>query len=134
MLRKIILMICIAFIVVCYGYPCLVLPFGDYQCNYTDPISGDKIEVTMQFKFGGKLIIDDDEGFYKQSGNKIIISEDETFDDEDLTIKLNNMYTFDFALLPGMSMTFKNNIGMYAAIGVGVLSVILVLTAPSKKY
>ena len=132
MLRKIILMICIAFVVVCYGYPCLIIPFGEYK--FKETIEGEIYEESMKFKFDGTFSIGDKTGYYKLSGNKIIISEDETFDDADAKIKLRNLYSFDFSILPGMSMTFTNYIGMYASIGVGVLAIVLILTAPNKRY
>ena len=133
MFRKIILLICIAFVVVCYGYPCFVLPFGGYTYKYED-VNGDIQKVVRQFKFDGTMV--DEEGeiisYYKLKGNKIIISADETIDEYDLEVSLKNMYEFEMPILLD-AVEFKNDIGMYISIGVGALAIIMVLTAPNKS-
>jgi len=53
MFRKILLIICMAFFVLCYVYPCVMLPFGSYSGEIG---SGDsKVERTMTFDTKGKL-------------------------------------------------------------------------------
>jgi len=137
MFRKIILLICIAFVVVCYGYPCLILPFGNYNYKYEN-LKGEEQVATIKFNFDGTVTysdadLEDEQIFnYKLKGNKIIVSEDETFDDSDMEIKLKNIYEFDTQGLLE-SKTYKNNIGMYVSIGVGALAIIMILTAPNKS-
>jgi len=129
MLRKILLLVCIAFVVVCYGYPCLILPLGSYTYEYE--LEGEKEEISLQFNFNGTFLAEgsEDVGYYKLKGNKIILSEDETFDEADLQVKINNIYELNVPLMG----TFKNSIALYATMGVGVLAVLLVLTIPSKR-
>lgn len=133
MFRKILLLICIAYVVVCYGYPCLLLPFGSYTYSYED-MSGNKQEMSIQFKFNGTMTTEgsEDVSYYKLKGNKVIISEDESFDESDLTLTLKNMYEFEMPVLL-MNCSFRNNIGLYISLGIGGLATILVLTIPKSK-
>lgn len=133
MFRKILLLICVAFVVVCYAYPCFVLPFGSYTGTMGDGDS--KVEVSMTFGFDGKVKtkIGDhsQEEYYKISGNSIIISSDKTFDDNDVEIKLDSMY--NFALSEGiLELEVQNNIGFYMTIGVGILAIVLIVL-PNKR-
>ncbi len=125
-MRKILLIISIVFVVVCYGYPCLVLPFGEYK--YESNIGGVKTEITYEFKFNGKVEIElnniKTEQYYKLKGNKIIISEDKTFNDEDVSYTISSIYKIGEA---------TNQIGQFVAIGIGVMALVLVCTIPSKN-
>lgn len=133
MFKRILLLLCIAFVVVCYGYPCLILPFGEYKGEWS--LFGAKYEVTYSFNFNGKVKTkqkitnggtsteENKEYYYKLSGNYVIISEDETFDDSDTKAKINTLYQFN---------NCQNMVGMFVAIGVGVLAVVLVLI-PDKR-
>ena len=125
-MRKVLLLLCIAFVVVCYGYPCLIVPFGTYKYETTN--MGEKYVQTCEFKFNGKAKIKfedlETEYYYKLKGNKIILSNDKKFDDNDMEIKISSMYKIGEA---------ENLIGKIVAIAVGVLAVVLVVTAPSKK-
>jgi len=125
-MRKILLTISIVFVVVCYGYPCLILPFGSYKHDTT--VLGEKIETVYEFKFNGqvKISVNDvgSEYFYKLKGNEIIISEDKKFDDTDTKISISSIYNIGGAV---------NVIGQFVAIGVGVMALVLVLTIPKKK-
>lgn len=129
MLKKILLLVCVAFAVVCYGYPCLILPFGSYTGE--TGIGEAEVEVSMDFGIDGKVKIKmgevETEGYYKLDGKEVILSNDETFDDTDDRITLSSMYSFTDG-----SIEYTNNIGMYMAIGVGVLAVVLILL-PSKR-
>ena len=125
MFRKILLLICVAFVVVCYGYPCFLLPFGNYE--YKQEVAGAEITSSYSFAFNGKFTHKvgdiETEGFYKLKGNNIILSEDETFDDNDVQIKLTSMYEFNNHI---------NKIGIYSTIGIGILSLILIVTIPKR--
>lgn len=128
MFKKIVLLICVAFAVVCYAFPCFVLPFGSYKGEIGSGES--KVNVEMNFGFDGKVKIKTGElensQYYKIEGNKIIISEDKTFDKNDVKVKLDSMYEMNFGT------DLRNDIGMYMAIGVGALAVVLILL-PSKR-
>lgn len=126
MLRKILLLICVAFAVLCYGYPCLIMPFGSYE--YTYEVAGISTTASYTFGFDGKVTqkIGDieTEAFYKLKGNKIVLSLDETFDDDDNEIAISSIYKLG---------NYTNKIGMYISIGVGVLALALIITIPSKR-
>ena len=132
MFRKLLLLICIAFVVVCYGYPCLILPLGSYTYNYED-LEGNKQEMSLQFNFNGTLIVDgsDNVSYYKLKGDKVIISNDKNFEEEAFELKIKNFYELEGDLVV-TDLSLKNNIAMYSTIGVGALAVVLVLITPNK--
>lgn len=125
-MRKILLLLSIVFVVFCYAYPCFVLPFGAYK--YETTYGGVKVETTYQFKFNGKVKIKsgelEHELYYKVKGNELILSEDKEFTEDDSKVEMASMYKIGEAV---------NAIGQYTAIGVGVLSLLLVITIPKKK-
>ena len=134
MLKRILLLLCIAFAVVCYGFPCFVLPFGEYKGSQT--LGSMSSETSYKFKFNGEVSVyskttigdvsteDSSVKYYKLDKNYVVISDDKTFDDDDQKIKLGSMYLLD---------NCQNNIGMYLAIGVGALATILVLIPNKRK-
>ena len=128
MFRKILLLICVAFVVVCYAFPCFTLPFGSYKGEIG--VGELKVEKTLTFDFNGKVKVktgkDEREHYYKLDGNYVVISEDNKFDDQDMKVKLNSMYSLDYGT------ELINNVGMYMAIGIGALAVILILL-PNKR-
>ena len=119
MLRKILLLLCIAITVFCYGWPCLVVPFGTYNGKVGDT------DVSYEFSFNGTVTcrIGDEtkNGKYQLDffgkGIKVMLDGEETE-----KIALSNMYRFG---------EFENKIGEYAIIGVGILAVVLVLVSPN---
>lgn len=122
MLRKILLLLCIAITVVCYGWPCLVVPFGKYEgkvgetaVSYEFGFNG-----TVVCKYGDETIIGKYELDFKNKGIKVTLDGHETE-----SIELNNMYSFDNLV------TFKNQIGEYAMLGIGILAVVIVLISPN---
>lgn len=129
MFKKILLLICVAFVVVCYGYPCLILPFG----SYTGEIGEGEyaVEMSVTFGFDGKAKVKmgelETERYYKLNGNELILSEDDKFDDNDEKLVMSSMYSFNLD-----DVQLHNNVGMYMTIGVGVLAVVLILM-PSKR-
>ncbi len=127
-MRKILLIICVAFVVLCYGYPCFILPFGEYSKTYE--LAGVSVEETYKFNFNGTCVHSlgelTTEYHYKLSGNDVILSINDTFDDEDdFTISINSMYN--------VGNGFFNQVGMYVAIGVGVAALLLIVTIPRKN-
>lgn len=128
MFRKILLIICMAFFVLCYVYPCVMLPFGSYSGKIG---SGDsKVERTMTFDTKGKVKIktadDEREHYYKMDGRTVIISEDDVFDEDDYSVRLNSIYEFNY------ENQMVNNIGFYMTIGVGAFALILILL-PNRR-
>ncbi|MBR6778974.1 MAG: hypothetical protein IKM43_02345 [Clostridia bacterium] len=125
-MRKILLLICIAFVVVCYGYPCLVLPFGEY--TYTTKVADQEITSTIKFNFKKKATwtIGDLSATYnyKLKGNEVVLSLDDTFDNEDdVKLSISSIYRLG---------EYNNQIGLWTTIGVGVAALVLVITIPKK--
>lgn len=133
MFRKLLLILCLAFGVLAFGYPCLVLPVGNYSMTV------DKVTTSYQFNWNGKgtmkITLNPDEGekqetttdfYYKLDWkNGVKISADETFDDDDITLPISNIFR--------LGSKFKNQIAMWISIGVGVLDLLLVLTIRKKR-
>lgn len=130
-MRKILLIICIAFVVLCYGYPCFILPFGEYKYEETTEVLGAEVTVETSYKFNFKgkatMKVGDitTEYNYKLKGDTIILSLDDEYGNaDDSEIKISNMYTLGNAI---------NSIGLYSTIGVGILALVLVVTIPRKR-
>ncbi|MBE7077012.1 MAG: hypothetical protein E7374_03905 [Clostridiales bacterium] len=133
-MRKILLLLCIAFVVVCYAYPCLICPFGEYENKTT--VGNVTTTSTLKFNFNGKVEQTTQVGdskaqkteyYYKlKKDNKVAIYEDKDCKNEIVRMNIDSIYELNFLT------EYKNNVGFYTAIGVGVLAVLLVLW-PSKK-
>lgn len=134
-IRKIVLTLCIVFAVVAFGYPCFVIPFGSYDYKLTS--NGETKQFSYAFKFDGTVVKTDynvDTGekeqvttmYYKYKGNKIILSVDDKFGDEDEVMAIASIYR--------LGNTAFNVYGCAVAIGVAVIAAALVLTAPIKRY
>ena len=130
-MRKILLLVCITFVVLCYGYPCFILPLGAYSYSETNEVLGEEVTTTytLEFGFDGKAVASrnkvETEYNYKLKGNRVILSIDEEFgntDDQELVI--SSMYKIGETVNP---------VGMYTAIGVGILAIVLVVTIPKKN-
>ncbi len=142
MLRKIVLLLCVAFAVVCFGYPCLILPIGSYELDkplYDSGYSGLEAVTTYQFKFNGKVertikLKDESNGisttetlYYKLKGNKIIFSKEKTptKEEEGQWIAISSIFRLGNGAF--------NVYACGASIGVALLAAVLIVTAP-KKY
>ena len=128
MLRKIVLILCVAFVVVCYGYPCFILPFGEYV--RTTEIGNITTESTYNFDWDGTVTKEDEFGlttkyYYKLKGNEVWLSIDEDFESADKTISINSLYNIDNG--------YFNQVGYYVAIGVGILALVLIITIPRRN-
>ncbi len=117
-----------AFSVLAFGYPCLVLPIGTYTMKATENTS-----ISYTFKFNGKVEMatkiketeTKKEYFYKLDWKRgVIISEDDKFDDKDMTLKISSINSVGGA---------DNPIAMAISIGVAVLDLVLVLTIRKKR-
>lgn len=136
--RKIFLTLTIALVVFCYGYPMFVLPFGDYKYSYK---VGDATKtITMNFKFDGSYAVKGDApettGYYKVKKGKLYLasSKDDLKEvDENDGVPISNMYEFGYELGTLGNVKFENTIGKYTMIGVGVLSLLLVISIPNRR-
>ncbi len=128
MLRKILLILCVAFVVLCYGYPCFILPFGEYVSSME--VANVTVETKYNFNWDGTCTYEDITGtitkyYYKLSGNDVLLSENDNFDDDDnVSISINSLYN--------IGNGYFNQVGMYVAVGVGVLALLLIITIPRK--
>lgn len=142
MLRKIVLLLCLAFAIVAFGVPCFIIPVGDY--DFREKQNGITTEISYNFGFKGKVKytekhLDKDgkevlptvtfEYYYKLKKNKIVLSLDNKFDETDPTLAISNMYR----VTDGENMYF-NPYACGVAIGVALLAGVLVCTAPNKRY
>ena len=133
MFRKLLLLICLAFVVIGFAYPCVILPVGSYTSKLGNITTSYKFAAdgTMQIEIKNKEKQDSQENqgkidaFYKLKGNKVIISLDEKFDDNDLTLQINSFYNLQGG--------FQNISAMVIAGGVGLLALILIVTIPRKR-
>lgn len=128
MFRKIVLILCVAFVVVCYGYPCFILPFGEYVRS--TEVGNIQIEAKYNFDWDGTVTKEDEFGlttkyYYKLKGNEVLLSVDENFDDYDISISINSLYNIDNG--------YFNQVGYYVAIGVGILALVLIITIPRRS-
>ena len=129
MFRKIVLILCVAFVVVCYGYPCFILPFGEYVRS--TEVGNIQIEAKYNFDWDGTVTKEDEFGlttkyYYKLKGNEVWLSVDENFDDDyDISISINSLYNIDNG--------YFNQVGYYVAIGVGILALVLIITIPRRS-
>lgn len=136
--RKIFLTLAIALVVLCYGYPMFVLPVGNYKYSYK---SGEETKTaTLTFRFDGSYSLDgfgasELTGYYKVKNGKLFFNDTKDFSavDEEDGIKITNVYELTMDVGTSSSWTFENAIGKYTMLGVGVLSLLLVLTIPSSK-
>lgn len=133
MLRRILLLLCLAFVVVVYAFPCFVLPIGNYEAKYKNILTNEEETKTLTFTFD--KTIKDENGdvvyYYRMKGNKIELSNDQEFTSS-TEISLSNAYTIIFTPL-GIEMKFVNKIGVWATVGVGVVALLCVITIPSRK-
>ena len=135
MFRRILLLICLAFVVVCYAYPFFVMPFGEYA--YSTTTEGVTSTVTYKFAFGGQGEVTTKIGgvasstkfTYKTSGQKVLIKNEDSSGEYELT--LGNMYQVSLGML-GTTVNLKNNIGMWISIGVGAVAVVAIIW-PSRR-
>lgn len=128
MFRKIVLILCVAFVVVCYGYPCFILPFGEYVRS--TEVGNIQIEAKYNFDWDGTVTEENELGittkyYYKLKGNEVWLSIDEDFESADKTISINSLYNIDNG--------YFNQVGYYVAIGVGILALVLIITIPRRN-
>lgn len=130
-MRKILLLVCIAFVVLCYGYPCFILPIGEYTHSETSEVLGVEVTNTYSVKFGfdGKAKVSynniDTEYNYKLDGNHVILSLDEEFGNSDDTeMIIDSIYRLGEAVNP---------IGLWTTVGIGVLAILMIVTIPNKR-
>lgn len=138
-LRKVILMLCIAFAVVAFGFPLFVVPFGSYDGEGYETIAdGTEIQYRYSYEFGfdGKVTytkttydrkaeLEKHEYYYKTHKNKIFFSED--------GVNYNHQEYMTIASIIRLGDGSFNVYSCAVAIGVAVVAGALVLTAPNKR-
>lgn len=137
MIRKIFLLLSLAFAVVAFGYPCVVLPFGGYQQKAENDLG--KFTASYSFHWNGKVTLDIEyenkedetlgtsfEKFYKLKGNKVVICDNNEFKEGET----------EEVVIASIFRLGDNSFNPYAcgvAIGVAVLDLLLIITIPKKK-
>ncbi len=139
-IRKTVLLLCIAFAIVAFGFPCFVVPFGSYDGEgYEQTQEGEVVQYrdSYEFHLNGKVIytktsydrkqvLEKTEYYYKLKKNKVFLSEDNKFDN------LTRHETIASIIRLGNGRF--NIYSCAVAIGVAVIAGALVLTAPNKRY
>ena len=130
--RRIYLTLIIALVVLCYGYPMFILPFGSY--TYKEKVGDAVVEYSIKFQFDGSYSMKvgelESSGYYKVKNGKIYFDTDKEVDtsSDSGAMSLTNMYT-----ITSDTAKIVNNIGQYTMLGLGVLSLLLVVTIPNGK-
>ena len=135
MIRRIILLLCLAFVVVCYAYPCLILPLGSYK-GEIESLLGDKTEVSYTFKFNGEVEMYSKSGdttnkettYYKIKGKQILFDAEKDWDHADSKMNISNFYTLDLSIFGEAT----NVLAIVIAGAVGVLAIVAIVT-PSRR-
>lgn len=130
--RRIYLTLIIALVMLCYGYPMCILPFGSY--TYKEKVGDAVVEYSIKFQFDGSYSMKvgelENTGYYKVKNGKIYFDTDKEVDtsSDSGAMSLTNMYT-----ITSDTAKIVNNIGQYTMLGLGVLSLLLVVTIPNGK-
>ena len=108
MLRKIVLILCVAFVVVCYGYPCFILPFGEYV--RTTEIGNITTESTYNFDWDGTVTKEDEFGittkyYYKLKGNEVL---EKPKNKEDAIRMLNLLKNTDHRVITSLTILIQD--------------------------
>ncbi len=143
-MRKIFLILCFAFFVVAFGYPCIILPYTNYTYTYQIEDEEETNSITLNFKLNGKVtikgeltifsisILDDSEieMYYKLNftSRTITIAYDEDFDIELFTLSIANIYT-----ISGSLINYTNTFAIIISIAVAAATLVLILTIPSRR-
>lgn len=139
-MRKIILILSFVFLAITYIFPCFILPIGTYKGTIKD--NETKIELSLKFKFTGKVETksgknDSISYYYKIKGDEIIISDDKTFNNEDIKVSIDSFNKINaVSLTNDMSFgiaEYENKIASFITYGVLVLDAVLIITIPKKK-
>lgn len=131
MFRKLGLLLCLAFIVVSYTFPCLILPVvGSYKYE------AEGVSTSIYFKLGNKAEVTTKNGEleskieYKYSldfaKNQVVLKNGEN--QEVARCDIESLH--DISIL---GFNARNNIAYYLTIGVEVLTAILILLPNKKK-
>ena len=135
-MRKIVLILCLAFVVVGFGWPTIILPYTKYtyktegqELSYTFQLNG---KVKRELKIGDTK--HEDTFKYKINFKENAI-EIQITDKTKETLTIDSFFKLSVANFGGaVSVNATNNVAMGVSIGVGVLALLLVILAPSKRY
>ncbi len=132
-MRKLFLILCLAFGILAFGYPCLVLPIGTYKMetkittvSYSFKFDG-KVDVISSLKLteDGDAVETKSTKYYKLDWKRgVIISDNDKFDGKVETLIISNIFSVN-----GMD----NPIALAISIGVAVVDLVLVLTIRKKR-
>lgn len=138
MVRKLLLILSIAFAVFAFGYPCMIFPYTNYTYTYTEKEV--EISSTLKFQLNGRVkitgdtslgslgLVEQENYYYKISfkDQKVLISDTKEFENA-MKLDINNIYSL------GGNNGYTNNVAKWTSLGVGVVTLLLVLTIPTKR-
>lgn len=142
MVRKLLLLLCIAFVVIGYAYPCVVLPVGTYNGQISET-------ETRSYKFGWGGMVDitskvknekeEQEAavtitqYYKLKGDRILICENEKFEENVEELQICSIYKISGIGDEGQNANCTNIGSIVLTSCVGFVAVLLILSIPSKR-
>ncbi len=145
MIRKLLLILSIAFAVFAFGYPCMVLPYTNYTFTYTE--KDVEISSTLKFQLNGRVkitgdssvsssgLVEQENYYYKISfkNRQVLISDTKDFGNA-MKLDIDNIYSLRSGALSLVSSKgYINNVAKWTSIGVGVVALLLVITIPTKR-
>lgn len=125
-MKRILLFLCLIFVVVAYGYPCFALPFGTYK--NTIEYDGVKTTTTLNLKFNGTAVmkVGDVETTYNY---KINDGEVELYIEG---YENEPVYEFEIHAFNKVG-NMTNMVGTYISIAFGVVAIIAICLPYKKK-
>ena len=142
-MRKLLLLLCVAFAVVGFCYPCVIFPFTDYTC--TIKIAETDVTTSYNFKLNGKVDItiktsnsllntkDTKTKYYKLDfkNRKVLINDTKEFENAQ-GFSIDNIYNLNMGSGVKELDLYKNKIAMWTSVGIGIFAVLLIITIPKK--
>jgi len=128
MMKKILMLLCIAMLAFTFAFPIFVYPFGEY--SGTSTVAGKEINYSASFHFDGtvdyKLGNTTQHMYYKVKDKKIYTSINKDFEIKDSSkpfMELNSLYSINVV---DTDITIKSTVGICLTIGYGILLLLCV--------
>lgn len=134
-MRKVLLILCLAFFVLGFGWPTIMLPYTKYTYKTKE------METSYTFQLNGKVKVESKLGKtktnntykykinFKDNAIEVIVSKDQK-----LSLKIDSFYKLSMISAGEMEMSATNTVAAGVSIGVGALALLLIILSPSKKY
>ncbi len=134
-MRKVLLILCLAFFVLGFGWPTIILPYTKYSYKTDD------MEMSFTFQINGKVKVESKMGDsktkqsykykvnFKDNAIEIIVSKEEK-----ISLKIDSFYKLSMLSAGDMEISPTNKVAAGVSIGIGAAALLLIVFAPSKKY